>query len=131
MSKMTKDSCNDAMRENFARDSDLESCNLDASSCLFESLNEKDQQESELLRMLNFELSEFIELVKKQDFSAIDRRRKLLSCFFERIVGQLYFLFSLYFYNIPLAIVELGTFKYSAEFGESSLPAEKFGMQYR
>ncbi|XP_034473171.1 uncharacterized protein LOC117780655 isoform X2 [Drosophila innubila] len=85
VSKMTKDSSKDALQEDQSIYIDLDLGNLDASSCLFESLNDKDQQECELLRMLNFELSEFINLVNKQDFSAIERRRKLLSCFFEKI----------------------------------------------
>lgn len=55
-------------------------------SCLFDGLNEKDQQASELLRMLNKELTEFIDLISKKDFQAMECRRKLLSCFFERIV---------------------------------------------
>ncbi|KAH8293187.1 hypothetical protein KR044_011298, partial [Drosophila immigrans] len=81
VSKMTKDTSNERLAA-------IDSCgNLQmvTSSCLFESLNQKDQQTSELLRMLNNELTEFIDLVSKNDLEAIDHHRKLLSCFFERI----------------------------------------------
>lgn len=71
-----------------SKSSELEDINdsLETPSCLFDGLNEKDQQASELLRMLNKELTEFIDLVSKKDFQAMECRRKLLSCFFERIV---------------------------------------------
>ncbi|KAM8717954.1 hypothetical protein ACLKA7_004627 [Drosophila subpalustris] len=85
VTKMTKDSSKDTLRQERTTDSDVDLGNLDASSCFFEGLNERDQQENELLRLLDIELSEFIDLVNKQDFSAIQRRRKLLSSFFERI----------------------------------------------
>jgi len=88
VSKVTKD-CGKELPEDYTRerDTDLDFGSVESSSCMFESLNEKDQQESELLRMLNCELTELFELVNKKDFSAIERRRKLISCFFERIVS--------------------------------------------
>lgn len=68
--------------------SHLELANAGTLSCLFEGLNEKDQQASELLRMLNKELTEFIDLISKKDYQAMECRRKLISCFFERIVSS-------------------------------------------
>ncbi|XP_060656746.1 uncharacterized protein LOC132791705 isoform X4 [Drosophila nasuta] len=84
VSKMSMDTQN-VSKERLAAIDSCANLDLESSSCLFESLNQKDQQTSELLRMLNIELTEFIDLVSKNDLQAIDHHRKLLSCFFERI----------------------------------------------
>ncbi|XP_062127565.1 putative leucine-rich repeat-containing protein DDB_G0290503 isoform X1 [Drosophila sulfurigaster albostrigata] len=84
VSKMSMDTQN-VSNERLAAIDSCANLDLESSSCLFESLNQKDQQTSELLRMLNIELTEFIDLVSKNDLQAIDHHRKLLSCFFERI----------------------------------------------
>lgn len=85
LSSMTQGSNTKA---SLTEDYDVDFNHEDFTSCLFEGLNEKDQQASELLRMLNKELTEFIDLISKKDFQAMECRRKLLSCFFERIVGH-------------------------------------------
>ncbi|XP_030561314.1 ankycorbin isoform X2 [Drosophila novamexicana] len=82
LSSMTQGSNTKA---SLTEDYDVDFNHEDFTSCLFEGLNEKDQQASELLRMLNKELTEFIDLISKKDFQAMECRRKLLSCFFERI----------------------------------------------
>lgn len=89
-SRMTKESDKGSSTlAECSKSSQLDLGNAVTPSCLFEGLNEKDQQASELLRMLNKELTEFIDLISKKDFQAMECRRKLLSCFFERIVSSL------------------------------------------
>ncbi|EDW12843.2 golgin subfamily A member 6-like protein 6 isoform X1 [Drosophila mojavensis] len=58
---------------------------MDSNSCLFDNINEKDQQANELMRLLNKELNEFISIISTKDFQAMECRRKLLSCFIDRI----------------------------------------------
>lgn len=62
---------------------------MDSNSCLFDNINEKDQQANELMRLLNKELNEFISIISTKDFQAMECRRKLLSCFIDRIVSHL------------------------------------------
>ncbi|XP_030241032.1 CAP-Gly domain-containing linker protein 1 isoform X2 [Drosophila navojoa] len=58
---------------------------MDRNSCLFENINEMDQQANELMRLLNKELNEIINIISTKDFQAMEYRRKLLSCFIDRI----------------------------------------------
>lgn len=91
VSRMSKESMTKALKTpGECSDSSEQEINSsqETPSCLFDGLNEKDQQASELLRMLNKELTEFIDLISKKDFQAMECRRKLLSCFFERIVRK-------------------------------------------
>lgn len=62
---------------------------MDCSSCLFDNINEKDQQANQLMRLLNKELTEFMDLLSAKDIQVMECRRKQLSCIFERIVGHL------------------------------------------
>lgn len=62
---------------------------MDCNSCLFDNINEKDQQACELMRQLYKELNEFISIISTKDFQAMECRRKLLSNFFDRIVSHL------------------------------------------
>ncbi|XP_017056827.1 LOW QUALITY PROTEIN: kinectin [Drosophila ficusphila] len=55
---------------------------------LLENLSMQDSQESEMLRILNEELNDFFELHSKQEYPAMERSRKRLSCFFEKIKSE-------------------------------------------
>ncbi|XP_032595230.1 cingulin isoform X2 [Drosophila grimshawi] len=83
LSKMTQDSNKARIVDALDYNGDFD--NMDYTSCLFDGLSEKEKQASELLRMLNRELAEFIDLISKKDFAAMESRRKILSCLFDRI----------------------------------------------
>ncbi|XP_026834075.1 intracellular protein transport protein USO1 isoform X3 [Drosophila erecta] len=55
---------------------------------MLENLSIHDNQESEKLRLLNAELNELFDLYGKQDYQAIESRRKRLSCFFGELATE-------------------------------------------
>ncbi|XP_044315943.1 myosin-11 isoform X3 [Drosophila rhopaloa] len=55
---------------------------------ILENLSIQDTQESEMLRLLNTELNELFDLHSKQEYQAMDCRRKRLSCFFEMLTTE-------------------------------------------
>ncbi|KAH8413219.1 hypothetical protein KR009_008933 [Drosophila setifemur] len=55
---------------------------------MLKCLTLKDRQESEFLRSLNTELDELFELHTKQEYQAMDDRRKQLSCFMEKLNSE-------------------------------------------
>ncbi|XP_052853581.1 early endosome antigen 1 isoform X2 [Drosophila gunungcola] len=55
------------------------------SNDMLQNLSIQDNQESEMLRLLNTELNDLFDLHSKQEYQAMDCRRKRLSCFFEKL----------------------------------------------
>lgn len=89
VSRMSKESAKGPSTPvEYDKASHLELANAGTESCLFEGLNEREQQASDLLRMLNKELTELINLISTKDYQAMECRRKLLYSFFERIVSS-------------------------------------------
>eukprot|EP00099_Drosophila_melanogaster_P024925 NP_723904.1 yuri gagarin, isoform C [Drosophila melanogaster] len=57
-------------------------------SDMLENLSIHDTQESEMLRLLNAELNDLLDLHNKQEFQTIEIRRKRVSCFIEKLVSE-------------------------------------------
>ncbi|XP_017115857.1 uncharacterized protein LOC108138237 isoform X5 [Drosophila elegans] len=55
------------------------------SNDMLQNLSLQDNQEREMLRLLNTELNDLFDLHSKQEYQAMDCRRKRLSCFFEKL----------------------------------------------
>ncbi|XP_017067103.2 protein Daple isoform X3 [Drosophila eugracilis] len=70
-------------------DSPSDTVTADTITCeMLENLSMQDNQESEMLRLLNSELNELFDLRNKQDFQAMECRRKRLSCFFKKLTSE-------------------------------------------
>lgn len=62
-------------------------------SDMLENLSIHDTQESEMLRLLNAELNDLLDLHNKQEFQTIEIRRKRVSCFIEKLVRDSTYIF--------------------------------------
>lgn len=129
VSRMSKESAKGpSTPAEYDKASHLELANAGTESCLFEGLNEREQQASDLLRMLNKELTELINLISTKDYQAMECRRKLLYSFFERIVSIRSILITTYVNTFHF--VELGTSRNATPLGQSSQSIAILELQY-
>ncbi|XP_033149231.1 kinesin-related protein 4 isoform X2 [Drosophila busckii] len=84
LSKMAEPGLSKELPTESGKECETSLSKVDISSSMFDDLNEKDQHSNELLRLLNNEFMEYIELISKKDEQTVDCRKKFVECFFER-----------------------------------------------